>query len=272
MAEQKRIWIHRVEPKTDLPQDVRKNAKRRLSSVFKNRKPLKGLDRDEEKQILPRIIDADPDEGAQFAEKASKYWKELSVDIPSGGKMLNISTDEQGRPMYPEDYVIYRFAQAHPNVAEDEQEARKDPNKLFWVLDPEEEKLNERKEVEAKADAWKEFIKIKDDEDKIDLMIRVFVGENPKKMSDTDEKVNALHDELEKRPEKFIDLATDDNLEKQDFVLQCIEYGVLRKIGNQIMYKDEVLGQGVDEVVAYLKNKRHSSTLSSLKAELQDSK
>lgn len=272
MAEQKRVWLHRVEPKNDLPQDVRKNAKRRLSSVFKNRKPLKGLSREEEKEILPRIIDADPEDKTRFSEKASKYWKELSVDVPSGGRALNISTDENGNPVYPEDYVIYKFAQAHPQVAEEENVAQRNRNKLFWILDPEEEKKETRKQVEVKSEAWKEFLKMKDDETKINLMLRVFANENPDQFTDFDEKVNTLNNELEQNPKSFVELANDDDLEKQDFVLQCIEHGVLRKVGNQVMHKDEVIGQGIDETVAYLKNKRNSSTLSQLKAELKEAK
>jgi len=268
----KRVWLHRVEPKNDLPEDVRKNAKRVLGSVFKNRKPLKGLSRDEEKEILPRIIDADPEDKTRFSEKASKYWKELSIDVPSGGKSLNISTDEDGDPVYPEEYVMYRFAQAHPQVAESHKVAQRNRNKLFWILDPEEEKKETRREVDKKMDAYREFIKVKDSEDKVDLMMRVFANERPEQIADFDEKINTLHNELEQRPEEFIELATDDDLEKQDFVLQCIEHGVLRKVGNQIMYMDEVIGEGIDEVVAYLKNKRNSSTLSSLKAELKEAK
>lgn len=280
MPEQKRVWIHRIEPKGDLPQEVRKNAQRRISSVFKNRKPLKGLDRKEEKNILPRIIDAEPDEGSAFYDKASKYWKELTIDVPSGGKPLNISTRGESEidgvkvddPVHPEDYVMYRFAQAHPQVAETEEDALANRNKLYYILDPEEEKRNKRSEVEAKKEAWREFIKMEEDEQKVDLMIRVFTDSSPEKMTDIDEKVNKLDEELERRPKEFVQLAQDDDLEKQDFVLQCLEYGVLRKTGNQIMYMDEVLGSGVEDVVAFLKNKRNSSTLSELKAKLSNAK
>jgi len=281
MSNQKRVWIHRIEPKGDLPQDVLKNAKRRLSSVLKNGKPLKGLSHEEEKELLPRIIDAHPDEGSEFFEKASTYWKEMSIDIPSGGKDLDISTresyegengEEIPNPVYPEDYVMYKFAQSHPQVAENEQKAKQNPNKLYWILDPEEEKKSKRANVEAKKEAWREFIQMEEDENKIDLMIRVFTDSSPEEMSDKDEKVNVLEEELERRPKRFVEVARDDDLEKQDFVLQCLEHGVLRKTGNQIMYMDEVLGNGVDAVVAHLKNKRNSSTLSELKAKLSEAK
>jgi len=281
MSKQKRVWIHRIEPKQDLPQDVLKNAKRRLSSVLKNGKPLKGLSHEEEKELLPRIIDAHPDEGSEFFDKASTYWKEVSMDIPSGGKDLDISTresyegengEEIPNPVYPEDFVMYKFAKAHPQVAENEQEAKQNPNKLYWILDPEEEKRNKRENVEAKKEAWREFIKMEEDEEKLDLMIRVFADTNPEEMSDKDDKVNELEEQLERRPKRFVEVARDDDLEKQDFVLQCLEYGVLRKTGNQIMYMDEVLGTGVEQVVAYLKNKRNSSVLSELKAKLSEAK
>lgn len=281
MSNQKRIWVHRVEPKGDLPDDVRKNAKRRLSSVLNNGKPLKGLTHKEEKTILPRIIDAHPDEGSQFFDKASTYWKEKSVDIPSGGKSLDISTREPietddgekvVNPVHPKDYINYKFAKAHPLVANSKQEAISDPRKDYWILDPEEEKKSKREMVEAKKDAWREFIKMEEDNEKIDLMIRVFSNSNPNKMSDYDEKVNTLEKELERRPKEFVNVAQDDNLEMQDFILQCVENGVLRKIGNQYMYNDEVIGDTIDQVIAYLKNSRNSSVLSELKSKLKQAK
>jgi len=282
MSEQKRVWIHRVEPNNrNLPDEVRKNATRRLASVFNENKPLKGLDHEEEKELLPRLINADPDEGSTFFEKADKFWKEFSVNIPSGGKTLDISTrepvendkgEEVVNPTSVKDYVTYRFARNHPQVAENKQEALKNRTKYYYILDPEEEKQTKKSEVEAKKQAWREFIKIEEDADKINLMIRVFTDEKPEQMSDKDEKINKLHDELERRPKEFVELVTDDDLEKQDFVLQCIENGVLRKVGNQIMYMDEVIGNGIDQVVAYLKNDRNSSTYNELKAKLESAR
>jgi hypothetical protein len=278
MSQQKRVWIHRVEPNNgNLPEDVRKNAKRRLSSVYKNRKPLKGLNPEEEKEILPRIIDASPEEGSTFYEKASTFWKELTIDVPSGGKSLNISTHESDednipQPAYPEDYVFYRFAKAHPQVADSKEEAISNRNKLYWILDPEEEKRSKRHTVEEKAKAWEEFIKMKDNEEKVNLMVRVFTNENPDNMPDIDDKINLLNDELERRPKRFVQLAQDDDLEKQDFVLQCLEYGVLRKVGDYIMYNDEEIGRNIEEAVTHLKSKRNTSTLSELKAKLSQAK
>lgn len=281
MSKQKRVWLHRIEPNNgNLPEDVQKNATRRISSVYVNRKPLKGLEPEEEKALLPRIIDASADEGSQFHEKASKYWKELSIDVPSGGKDLNISTrgkieqdgEEVPDPVHTEDFIMYRFAKNHPQVAESKTEAQRHPNKLYYILDPEEEKKKQRKNVEAKKQAWKEFIKMEEDEEKIDLMIRVFTNSKPEEMTDFDEKINTVENELEKRPQEFVEVAQDEDLEMQDFVLQCIEHGVLREVGNQIMYMDENIGSGVDQVVAYLKNKRNSSVYSEMKARLQESK
>ena len=46
--------------------------------------------------------------------------------------------------------------------------------------------------------------------------------------------------------------------------------GVLRKIGNQVIFIDEVLGDTLDNTVVYLKDKKNSSTLTVLRAKLKE--
>ena len=49
-----------------------------------------------------------------------------------------------------------------------------------------------------------------------------------------------------------------------------VEFGVLRKIGNQLIFIDEVLGDTMDDTIVYLKNKKNSGTLTILRAKLKE--
>ena len=45
---------------------------------------------------------------------------------------------------------------------------------------------------------------------------------------------------------------------------------VLRKIGNQIIFIDEVLGDTLEDTVVFLKDKKNSGTLTILRAKLKE--
>ena len=46
--------------------------------------------------------------------------------------------------------------------------------------------------------------------------------------------------------------------------------GVMRKIGNQIIFIDDVIGDTLENAVVYLRDKRNSSTLTILRAKLRE--
>ena len=45
---------------------------------------------------------------------------------------------------------------------------------------------------------------------------------------------------------------------------------VLRKIGNQIIFIDEVIGDTLEDAVVFLKDKKNSGTLTILRAKLKE--
>ena len=49
-----------------------------------------------------------------------------------------------------------------------------------------------------------------------------------------------------------------------------VSAGVLRKIGNQVIFIDEVIGDTMDNTVVYLKDKKNSGTLTLLRAKLKE--
>ena len=46
--------------------------------------------------------------------------------------------------------------------------------------------------------------------------------------------------------------------------------GVVRRIGNQVIFIDEVLGDTLDDTIVYLKDKKNSGKLTILRAKLKE--
>ena len=69
---------------------------------------------------------------------------------------------------------------------------------------------------------------------------------------------------------KFLKIAKDKNLEVKAEIEEMVTASVLRKIGNQIIFIDEVLGDTLDDAVVFLKDKKNSGTLTILRAKLKE--
>lgn len=267
----KEVRIMRLdEVNSHLPVEVIDQAKVRLSSILVHQRPLKGLTDEQEKEYLPRITGvgtSSPD----FTEACKKYWAELSVDVPSDGRLLEIGTGPDEEPLELEDWIIYQWAKRHKQVAGTRHEAESDPSKTFWIYDPRRETQKENAQVKYRRSAYREFIKMEEDEERVDLMLRVLTNRQPERMT-TEEKENELEAFLRENPKQFISAAKDKKLETRGLILDLIEHEILQKVGNQIMYMDDVIGDGLDEAVAWFGNKRHSSKVSTMRAKLKEAK
>lgn len=267
----KQVRIMRLDQdNSHLPVEVVDQAKVRLSSILVHQRPLTGLSDEEEREYLPRIHGVSP-ESPDFTEACQKWWAELAIDVPSDGRLLNIGTRPNGEPLELEDWIIFQWAQKHVQVAETRKEALANPDKKFWIYDPERETRKENANVQYRRSAYREFIKMEDDEDKLDLMLRVLTNSQPRHMTG-EEKENELEAYLRDNPREFIAAAKDKKLELRGLIMDLIEYEILQKIGSQIMYMDETVGESMEEAVAWFGNKRHSSKVSTMKAKLKEAK
>ena len=75
---------------------------------------------------------------------------------------------------------------------------------------------------------------------------------------------------LDSNPKKFIRIAVDKNLELKAEIEEMVSAGVLRKIGNQVIFIDEVLGDTTEDAVVHLKDKKNSGKLTILRAKLKE--
>jgi hypothetical protein len=264
----KKVFIRRKDVLNHLPKAVRAEAISKLSSVYVNRQPLKGFNPEEEKKFMQGILDVSPDH-VDWPKHSKNFWAELTIPVGFTGVELDISLDADGNPNNVMDYIKYRFALKHPHVSLTKEEMDQNFNKRFYIQDNTREDKVKNNQVKLKKDADKEFIKVSSNIKNMRRVYRLMSASNPDRLTD-DQVETALYDLKDKEPKKFIRVAIDKNLEVKAEVEEMVTAGVLRKIGNQVIFIDEVLGETMEDTVVYLKNKKNSGTLTILRAKLKE--
>jgi hypothetical protein len=263
----RKVWLRRKENTLDhLPEAVRVAAQVRLGSVFSGRQPLKGVEGEEAKKLFDGILPVDKDH-QDWPHHVNRYWIELSVKVPFEGVELEVGKDENDKPYNVDDYLTYRFCLKHPHCAVSKEEMTS--RNRFYLHDPKRDEMEKAKKVRLRKDADKEYIKASNDEKTMDRLLRLLSDSKPETLN-IDQKETILYELKGKEPAKFIRIARDKNLELKSEIEEMVSAGVLRKIGNQIIYIDEVLGETTDDTIVYMKNKKNSGTLTTLRAKLKE--
>tara|TARA_R110002073_G_scaffold15445_1_gene60917 strand:- start:80 stop:571 length:492 start_codon:yes stop_codon:yes gene_type:complete len=157
----------------------------------------------------------------------------------------------------------------HPHVALTKEEMVSDVTKKFYIQDLTRQDKVRNNEIQVRKDADKEFIKVTSNSSNMKRILRLMSNTNPDRMNG-DQVENALYEIKNSDPKKFLRIATDKNLELKAEIAEMISAGVLRKIGNQIIFIDEVIGDTTDDAVIHLKDKKNSGKLTILRAKLKE--
>ena len=264
----KKVFIRRKEVNSHLPKAVRAEAVTKLSSVFVNRQPLKGITPKEEKELMTELLDVSP-EHVDWPKHSKRFWADMTIPVGFTGVELEVGIHEDGSPISIMDYLKYKFALKHPYVALTEEEMNGDFNKRFYIQDLSREDKVKNTQIQFKKDADKEFIKLAANPKNMKRVLRLLSNTNPDRL--TDEQVeNALYEIKNAKTKQFLRIAKDKNLEIKAEIEEMVTASVLRKIGNQIIFIDEVLGDTLDNAVVFLKDKKNSGTLTILRAKLKE--
>ena len=264
----KKVYLRRRDLGGHLPKQVRAEAKTRLSSVYVNRQPLKGFSPEEEKKYMQGILDVSP-EHVDWPRYSKKFWADMTIPVGFTGVELEVGKDDDGTPLSIMDYIKYNFAIKHPYVALTKEEMESDITKKFYIQDLSREDKVKNNSIKLKKDADKEFIKVSSDLKNMKRILRLMSSTNPDRMTE-DQIENSLYELKNSNPKKFVRIATDKNLELRAEIDELVSAGVLRKIGNQVIFIDEVLGDTVEDTIVYLKDKKNSGKLTILRAKLKE--
>jgi hypothetical protein len=264
----KKVYIRRMAIDSYLPEEVRAEAIMKLSSVFVNRQPLKGFDLQDEKKYLNGILDVDP-ANHDWPKHAKEFWTNLTIKVGFEGVELEVGKDDNGNPIQIMDFIHYNFAVKHPHVALSKEEMESNFQKRFYVQDMAKDDQKRNVTIQFKKDADKEFIKVSSDKKAMSWILRLMSSTNPDVLS-REQIENSLYDLKEKEPKKFLKIAIDKNLSMKAEIEEMVSAGILRKIGNQIIFIDEILGDTLDDTILHLKDKKNSGKLTILRAKLKE--
>ena len=265
----KTISIRRKEMLNHLPKAVVAEAVTKLSSVYVDRQPLKGFSPEEEKKYMANFLDVAPNH-ADWPKYSKAFWAELSIPVGFTGVQLEIGTDDNGNPENLMDYIKYRFALKHPHVSLTKEEMDTNFNKRFYIQDLSRDDKVLNNKIQLRKDADKVFIKVSSDIKNMRRVYRLMSNKvNPNNLTD-EQLENGLYEMKESSPKKFIRVSIDKHLEMKAEIEEMVSAEVLRKIGNQVIYIDDIIGETIDDTVIYLKDKKNSGTLTVLRAKLKE--
>ena len=264
----KKIFIRRKDLDGHLPKAVRAEATMRLSSVYVNRQPLKGFNPADEKKYLNGILDVAPDH-VDWPKHTKRFWADMTIPVGFTGVELEIGKNEDGEPLSIMDYIKYNFALKHPHVALTKEEMNGEFSKRFYIHDLKREDKVKNNSIKIKKEADKQFIKVSSDIKNMKRILRLMSNSNPERMTE-DQIENALYEIKNNEPKRFVKISVDKNLELKAEIEEMVSAGVLRKIGNQVIFIDEVLGDTTEDAVVHLKDKKNSGKLTILRAKLKE--
>ena len=253
-----------------------------LSSTFdsKAREPLRGLTIAEEAILLPILIGTN-NTGATYHKDVKDYWKGFSTPIETNGRTLEVGliyndskeiypftslddliqhqikaiVEKGAYPINLEDYILFRFAVKHSQVANDYDDIRKSPNKIrFYLASIDKEIKDKVSKAEKEDKAFELYLEIKKDEQKLEDILILF-NVSVKNLSQ-DEKSLKLKEITKIDIDKFITIVSDKNLQLKAFIYRAVSYGIIDKIPNTEIfnYVESRLGDTLNESVEFMKS------------------
>lgn len=261
------VYLRAKKVNNHLPEELRASAITKLSSVYVKRQPLRPFDDAKEKKILKGMLDVGP-ESPEWDRHTRTFWAEFTVNVGFEGVELEIGVDDKGLPLNTDHYIKYHFAVKHPHCALTEAEMLKDQSKRFYIHDEARKDKERNNAIQDSKEADADFIKLARDKDKMRMVYNVLGKMNGDTL--TDEQIeNLLYEEKNAKPRLFSKVCRDKELELKAEISNMVSAGVIRKIGNQHIYIDKVLGDTLDDTIVYLKDERNSGELLEMRAKFK---
>lgn len=187
---------------------------------------------------------------------SSEFWTTFAVQL--GKRDLILDTNK------PYDELKYLFLKNHKRVADGMNALNPSKDYLLINKDSEAEETNKRNKV--KRDAYRELDKMS-----IEDMRKCLRLYGMKSDSMSNELVEAkLSEQIESAPDKFImKWVNNPNKEMNWMIEEALSKNILRKNRAQYYFGTDLIGSGIEDVIAYLKDKKNQDILISIKNELK---
>lgn len=284
-SRKREVTIYRTPPFRLLPEGVHDEVKKGIGSSWdRDTQTVKmGITDEESLYLLPPIIGTSST-SVDWEEKKKRFFADLTIDVPSEGVTLNITTKKRkvningvmkdvDYPDVPLHYIKWKQALVSKKVAHNRQEAK--GTKSFYIDDKEAVKMREieqRKSIDKIERAYLDLVEINDDNQYVHAKeIRFIIlskGRNPRVMDD-DDKIMFLNN-LKEEAIRFIKeesmnyiqtpfwkIVKDPDLVRRAMVMQLLSDGYIQKQGDYFVDADNpelILGKDLDSAVAFMKD------------------
>ena len=267
------VQIRRKESEVQLlPVVARNQANVYLSSVFKGASPHRGLTPDEEEEFLAPHLGVVRGTSPDYGKKIADFYKDISLNIPVSGMVLNISTIS-GKPVNVYEWILWKWASSHPLVSPNKAEMDRDVTKRFFIYDPEEAERDEAVVTQQKIQAYGELAKLvadKEDDAAVDRILLMYDMDH-RGMS-RNAKETLLTSKVDENPGKFLGILSDKYLKLKSKVVDMIRLQVLHRQSTAIMYVDTVLGHSLQEAALWFTNPDNSELVGVIKGRYQSAR
>jgi hypothetical protein len=246
-----------------------------------------GLNFSEQKLLMPHVVDCEVSD-REFRKRCSEYFAEIKTTVPyDKGIELEIGLSDNTKalgevlengevnlPINIYDFVRYRHAVAHPEVAASLKDAAGNQLKQFYLFDPQAQIADNKVASDVNDKALALYLKVKDEPQKINMLLtllkidpREFSGPNAETL-----KIEALKAKAQKNASDFVSIYEDKFFDELYVIQSLINTNVLKKIGETIIDPDlgTTIGHNTQEAVAWLKDKSNSESVVILKAKMQE--
>ena len=247
-----------------------------------------GLTLEEEKILLPNIIDISADD-RDFRKKVTGFFNDLSTDVPADtGVDLEIGLikdntqpiSEDNLPISIMDFIRYRHALGHPWVTASKEAGEGNMTKKFYIFDK--EAVQKKKTtVHAEKDAATEaFFKVKKDPKLVDQMLTLMgvdVRNYNAQKDSAGAKEELLRNLADTRSTDFKKIYDEGELEVRAWIEAMVTTGILKRVGKRILDPEadatspnSEIGVTTDDAIFWFKDDENSAAVTALKARLQE--
>lgn len=246
-----------------------------------------GLTLDEEKLLLPEIIDI-PADDRDFRKKVSEFFNEIDTPVPADtGTELEIGllkdnslpVGKDNMPISIMDFIRYRHALGHPYVTLSKEVGEGNMTKKFYIFDKEAIQSKKNSADDAKDAAMEIFLKVKKEPELVDQILTLMgidVRNYATDKNKTIRKEEVLRTLVDAKPKELKETYESGDLEVRAWIENMVTTKVLKRIGKRIIdpeapdEQNNELGVTLDEAIFWFKDEVNSGAVNTLKARLQE--
>jgi hypothetical protein len=251
--------------------------------------PESGLTMMEEELLMPQLVGFNPTD-KEFRQEVNKFFTDLNTKIPAEGLKLDIGLmdddaplSKDNYPLKPMDYVKWRHAMKHPQVAKNREEAERYQHKKFYIIDFSEEKLTASKMLKIEDEAQIKYLEARDSAEKTE-MILTLLNVDTRNMSGDDMALEIKRQSTsdpnqsdvlnEEKLRRFVTVCKDRDLQIKYDIYQMISYNVFERVSRKILDREtgSVIGNNLKEAVVYMMDKGNAKQVNYYYAELDERK